>query len=107
MKSNEKYMMKNKKSLLRILKISNLYGGLLSLITVIAYLLLMFLFPGTFRYLPIQVVLLPTGIISVTVFSCLHPSYYEIFNILRYNVKPGQSNGDHSHNRKSASDSTV
>ena len=70
-------MMKNKKSLLRILKISNIYGGLLSFITVIAYLLLVFLFPGTFRYLPIQAILLPTGIILVTVFSYLHLSYYE------------------------------
>ena len=68
---------KNKKSHLRILKASNIYGGLLSLITVTTYLLLAFLFPGTFRYLPIQVVLLPTGIILVTVFSYLHLSYYE------------------------------
>ena len=36
----------------------------------------MFLFPGTFRYLPIQAVLLPPGIISVTVLSYLHLSYY-------------------------------
>ncbi len=68
--------MKNKKSHLRILKASNIYGGLLSLITVTTYLLLAFLFPGTFRYLPIQVVLLPTGIILVTVFSYLHLNYY-------------------------------
>ena len=68
--------MKNKKSLLRILKVSNIYGGLLSLIIVITYLLLVFLFPGTFRYLPIQTVLLPTGIILVTAFSYLHLSYY-------------------------------
>ena len=67
----------SKKSHLRILKASNIYGGLLSLITVTSYLLLAFLFPGTFRYLPIQVVLLPTGIILVTVFSYLHLSYYE------------------------------
>lgn len=69
-------MMKNKKSLLMILKISNIYGGLLSFITVIAYLLLVFLFPGTFRYLPIPAILLPSGIILVTVFSYLHLSYY-------------------------------
>jgi hypothetical protein len=69
-------MMKNKKSHLRILKVSNIYGGLLSLIIVITYLLLVFLFPGTFRYLPIQAVLLPPGIILVTVFSYLHLSYY-------------------------------
>ena len=69
-------MMKNKKSLLRILKISNIYGGLLSFITVTAYFLLVFLFPGTVRYLPIQAVLLPPGIILVTVFSYLHLSYY-------------------------------
>ncbi|MEA2052932.1 MAG: hypothetical protein U9O90_08965 [Euryarchaeota archaeon] len=69
--------MKNKKSHLRILKASNIYGGLLSLITVTTYLLLVFLFPGTFRYWPIQAILLPTGIILVTVFSYLHLSYYE------------------------------
>jgi len=68
--------MKNKKSLLRILKVSNIYGGLLSLIAITDYLLLVFLFPGTFRYLPIQAVLLPTGIILVTAFSYLHLSYY-------------------------------
>ncbi len=68
---------KNKKSHLRILKASNIYGGLLSLITVTSYLLLVFLFPGIFRYLPIQAILLPSGIISVTVFSYLHLSYYE------------------------------
>ncbi len=68
---------KNKKSQLRILKASNIYGGLLSLITVTTYLLLVFLFPGTFRYLPIQAILLPSGIILVTVFSYLHLSYYE------------------------------
>ena len=66
----------SKKSHLRILKASNIYGGLLSLITVTTYLLLVFLFPGTFRYLPIQAILLPSGIISVTVFSYLHLSYY-------------------------------
>ena len=66
----------SKKSHLRILKASNIYCGLLSLITVTTYLLLVFLFPGTFRYLPIQAILLPSGIISVTVFSYLHLSYY-------------------------------
>ena len=69
--------MKNKKSHLRILKASNIYGGLLSLITVTTYLLLVFLFPGTFRYLPIQAIILPSGIILVTVFSYLHLRYYE------------------------------
>jgi hypothetical protein len=69
--------MKNKKPLLRILKVSNIYGGLLSFLTVSAYLLLVFLFPGTVRYLPIQAVLLLSGIILVTVFSYLHLSYYE------------------------------
>ena len=66
----------SKKSHLWILKASNIYGGLLSLITVTTYLLLVFLFPGTVRYLPIQAVLLPPGIILVTVFSYLHLSYY-------------------------------
>jgi hypothetical protein len=69
-------MMKNKKSLLRILKASNIYGGLLSLLIVGAYLFFTIGFPGTFRYLPIQAVLLLSGIILVTVFSYLHLSYY-------------------------------
>lgn len=69
-------MMKNKKSLLRILKVSNIYGGLLSLLIVGAYLFFTIGFPGTFRYLPIQAVLLPPGIVLVTVFSYLHLSYY-------------------------------
>lgn len=69
-------MMKNKKSLLRILKVSNIYGGLLSLLIAGAYFFFTIGFPGTFRYLPIQAVLLPLGIILVTVFSYLHLSYY-------------------------------
>ena len=69
-------MLKSKKPLLRILKVSNIYGGILSLITVTTYLSLVFLFPGTFRYLPIQAALLPPGIVLVTVFSYLHLSYY-------------------------------
>jgi len=69
-------MLKTKKPLLRILKVSNIYGGLLSFITVTTYLSLVFLFPGTFRYLPIQAALLPPGIVLVTVFSYLHLSYY-------------------------------
>ena len=68
--------MKNKKSLLRILKVSNIYGGLLSLLIAGAYFFFTIGFPGTFRYLPIQAVLLLPGIILVTVFSYLHLSYY-------------------------------
>ena len=69
--------MKNKKLLLRILKVSNIYGGLLSLLIVGAYLFFAIGFPGTFRYLPIQAVLLLLGVVSVTVFSYLHLGYYE------------------------------
>jgi len=69
--------MQTKKSLLRILKVSNIYGGLLSLITVGAYLFFAIGFPGTFRYLPIQAFLLLLGVVSVTVFSYLHLNYYE------------------------------
>ena len=68
--------MKSKKSLLRILKVSNIYGGILSLLIAGAYLFFTIGFPGTFRYLPIQAVLLPPGIVLVTVFSYLHLSYY-------------------------------
>ncbi|RCV63356.1 hypothetical protein C5S53_14495 [Methanophagales archaeon] len=74
--SERKQKMWSKKTLLTLLKASNIYGGLLSLITVTTYLLLVFSFPGTFSYLPIQAILLPFGIISVTVFSYLHLSYY-------------------------------
>ncbi len=68
--------MKTKKSLLRILKVSNIYGGILSLLIAGAYFFFTIGFPGTFRYLPIQAALLPPGIILVTVFSYLHLSYY-------------------------------
>lgn len=69
--------MKNKKLLLRILKVSNIYGGLLSLLIVGVYLFFAIGFPGTFRYLPIQAFLLLIGVVSVTVFSYLHLNYYE------------------------------
>jgi len=69
--------MKTKKPLLRILKVSNIYGGLLSLLIVGAYLFFTIGFPGTFRYLPIQAFLLLLGVLSVTVFSYLHLNYYE------------------------------
>jgi len=75
MKRNEKYGMKSKK-LLRILNVSNIYGGILSFLTAGAYFFFTIGFPGTFRYLPIQVVLLLPGIVLVTVFSYLHLSYY-------------------------------
>ncbi|MEA1863819.1 MAG: hypothetical protein U9N46_01260, partial [Euryarchaeota archaeon] len=60
---------------LKILKISCIYGGVLSLILVGLYVLLLVAFPGTVKFLPIQIALLPAGIVSVTVFSYMHLNY--------------------------------
>ncbi len=62
---------------LKILKISCIYGGVLSLILVGLYVFLVVavIFHGTMRYLSIQIILLLTGIVSVTVFSYMHLNY--------------------------------
>jgi len=60
---------------LKILKLSCIYGGVLSLILVGLYVLLLVAFPGTVKFMPIQVVLLPVGIVSVVVFSYMHLNY--------------------------------
>ncbi len=60
---------------LKILKLSCIYGGVLSLILVGLYVLLLVAFPGTVRFMPIQVALLLAGIVSVTVFSYMHLNY--------------------------------
>jgi hypothetical protein len=60
---------------LKILKLSCIYGGVLSLILVGLYVLLLVTFPGTVKFMPIQVVLLPVGIFSVVVFSYMHLNY--------------------------------
>ncbi len=60
---------------LKILKISCIYGGVLSLILVGLYVLLLVAFPGTVKFMPIQVALLLAGIVSVTVFSYMHLNY--------------------------------
>ena len=60
---------------LKILKLSCAYGGVLSLILVGLYVFSLVAFPGTVRYMSIQIVLLLTGIVSVTVFSYMHLNY--------------------------------
>ena len=66
--------MKNETKL-KILEISCIYGGVLSLILVGLYVLLLVAFPGTVKFLPIQITLLPVGIVSVVVFSYMHLNY--------------------------------
>ena len=60
---------------LKILKLSCIYGGVLSLILVGLYVFFVVAFPGTVRYMSIQIILLLTGIVSVTVFSYMHLNY--------------------------------
>ncbi len=62
-------------SRLKVLKISCIYGGVLSLILLGLYVFSVVVFPGTVRYMPIQVTLLLAGIVSVTVFSYMHLNY--------------------------------
>jgi hypothetical protein len=59
----------------KILKISCIYGGVLSLILLGLYAFSLVAFPGTVRYMSIQIILLLTGIVSVTVFSYMHLNY--------------------------------
>ncbi|PXF59191.1 MAG: hypothetical protein C4B59_11840 [Candidatus Methanogaster sp.] len=66
--------MKNK-TRLTILKISCIYGGVFSLVLVGLYVFFLVAFPGTVRYMPIQVILLLIGIVSATVFSYMHLNY--------------------------------
>jgi hypothetical protein len=60
---------------LKILKISCIYGGVFSLLLVGLYVFLVAAFIGTMRYTSIQIILLLTGIVSVTVFSYMHFNY--------------------------------
>ncbi|MBA1343415.1 MAG: hypothetical protein C5S52_07450 [ANME-2 cluster archaeon] len=66
--------MKNR-SRLKILKISCIYGGVLSLILVGLYVFFVVAFPGTVKFMPIQVTLLLTGLVSATIFSYMHLNY--------------------------------
>jgi hypothetical protein len=66
--------MKNR-SRLKILKMSCIYGGILSLFLLGLYVFFVVAFPGTLKFMPIQVVLLLTGIVSVIVFSYMHLNY--------------------------------
>lgn len=59
----------------KILKISCVYGGVLSLILVGLYVFYVVAFPGTVKFMPLQVTLLLPGIVSVTVFSYMHLNY--------------------------------
>ncbi|KAF5414014.1 MAG: hypothetical protein C5S49_07415 [Candidatus Methanogaster sp.] len=60
---------------LKILKLSCIYGCVLSLILVGMYVFFVVAFPGTVKFMPLQVTLLLTGIVSVTVFSYMHLNY--------------------------------
>ena len=60
---------------LKILKISCVYGGVLSLILVGLYVFLLVAFPSTVKFMPIRIALLPAGIVSVVFFSYMHLNY--------------------------------
>ena len=60
---------------LKILKLSCIYGGVFSMILVGMYVFFVAAFIGTMRYTSIQIILLLTGIVSVTVFSYMHLNY--------------------------------
>jgi len=60
---------------LKILKLSCICGGMISLILLGLYVFFVVAFPGTVKFMPIQVALLLTGIVSVTVFSYMHLNY--------------------------------
>lgn len=65
---SENIILSNK---LKILKLSNIYGGILSLLIVGIYLFFSIAFPGTPKYFLAQVILLPIGVILTAVFSYL------------------------------------
>ncbi len=65
---SENIILSNK---LKILKLSNIYGGILSLLIVAIYLFFSIAFPGTPKYFLAQVILLPIGVILTAVFSYL------------------------------------
>ncbi len=60
---------------LKVLKISCIYGGVLSLFLLGLYVFFVVAFPGTVKFMLIQVALLLAGIVSVTVFSYMHLNY--------------------------------
>jgi len=53
----------------KILKLSCIYGGVFSMILVGLYVFFLAAFIGTMRYTSTQIILLLTGIVSVTAFS--------------------------------------
>ncbi|RLG31064.1 hypothetical protein DRO03_02295, partial [Methanosarcinales archaeon] len=66
--------MKNETKL-NLLKVSCICGGVFSTVLVGLYVFFLVAFPGTVRYMPIQVTLLLVGIVSATVFSYMHLNY--------------------------------
>ena len=61
---------------LEILKASGIYGTIISLILLYVYFVIVVLiYSGTMRYMSIQIVLLPIGIVSAVVFSYMHLIY--------------------------------
>ena len=73
---NKKVILSNKLRL-KILKVSNIYGGILSLIFVGMYIIFVIASPFTLRYVLLQAILLPLGVVLSAVFSYLHLSYSE------------------------------
>lgn len=70
---NDKF---NKDTRLFLLRISVLYGGILCFLFTILYFFLAVFLPGTVKYLLIQIIILPLGILSITVFAYLNLDYY-------------------------------
>ncbi|MEA3283281.1 MAG: hypothetical protein U9Q68_12165 [Euryarchaeota archaeon] len=66
--------MKNETKL-KLLKVSCIYGGVFSMVLVGLYVFFVVAFPGTVKFMLIQVILLLIGIASATVFSYMHLNY--------------------------------
>lgn len=62
----------NKDTRLFLLRISVLYGGILCFLFTVLYFFLAVFLPGTVKYLLIQIIILPLGILSITVFAYLN-----------------------------------
>ncbi|PXF59196.1 MAG: hypothetical protein C4B59_11865 [Candidatus Methanogaster sp.] len=66
--------MKNETKL-KLLKVSCIYGGVFSMVLVGLYVFFVVAFPGTVKFMLIQVILLLIGIASATVFSYMYLNY--------------------------------
>ena len=59
-----------------LLRFSVLYGGILCFLLTVLYFFLAAFLSGTVKYLLIQIIILPLGILSITVFAYLSLDYY-------------------------------